>query len=94
MSFIDNLPNWYGIPGIKFWFQNCWADPDIIYNGRTLDSYIVEDTMWEEFTHDDNGNFIPKRDQDFKGFEKYMQENADYVKELFLLALGEGPLAA
>ena len=81
---------WYGIEGIKFIWHNEWADPEIEYKGRKCSCYVVEDTMWERWIHDDNDNLIPEREKDEEGFEKYMLENADEVRELCDLALFGG----
>jgi hypothetical protein len=78
---------WYGIEGIKFIWHNEWADPEIEYKGRRCSCYVVENTMWERWIYDDNDNLIPEREKDEEGFEKYMLENADEVKELCELAL-------
>ena len=61
---------WYGIPGIKFIYLNDWADPLIEYKGKKIDSYIVEDTMWERFLEDGG------QDQDFDAFYDYMRDHA------------------
>lgn len=79
---LEDYPDWYGIEGIKFIWHGEWADPTIVYKGKEFSCYYVEDTMWERFTHDDDDNFIPERDQDFDGFYKYMLENKDEVYEL------------
>lgn len=81
------LPNWYGIEGIKFIWHNEWADPEIEYKGRRCSCYIVEDTMWYDYTHDDEDNEIPSELCPEDGFEEYMKENADVVRELCELAL-------
>ena len=83
----EKLPDWYGIEGIKFLWRGAWSDPLIEYKGRQCSCYIVEDTMWERWTHDDNGNYIPGRGDDNQGFENYMRENSDEVRELCELAL-------
>lgn len=81
------LPDRYGIEGIKFIWHNEWADPEIEYRGRRCSCYIVEDTMWERWIHDDDSKLIPERESDEEGFAKFMQENADEVKYLCEVAL-------
>lgn len=71
----DELPDWYGIEGIKFQFINTQTDPRIWYKGRDCSCYDVEDTMWEDYLHD-GGN------ENGDDFERYMQFYADDVKEL------------
>ena len=77
-------PNWYGIEGIGFIWRGSWSDPGLEYNGKVINSTIVEDTMWDRFTHDDDGNYIERNEKDFN---TYMKDNADEVKELCELAL-------
>lgn len=84
------LPDWYGIKGIKFIWHGEWSDPGIKYKGKEINSYIVEDTMWERWIHDDDDNLIPGRESDLNGFEQFMRDNADEVKELCEYAIGNG----
>ena len=86
-SELAKLPNWYGIEGIKFIWHNTQSDPEIEYKGKRCSCYIVEDTMWERWIHDNDDNLIPERERDFEGFDKFMKENVDEVKELCELAL-------
>lgn len=79
---LEDYPDWYGIPNIKFIWHNTQSDPTLVYKGKEFSQYYVEDTMWYRFTHDDDDNFISERDQDFDGFDKYMLENKDDVYEL------------
>lgn len=81
------LPNWYGIEGIKFIWHNEWADPEIEYKGRRCSCYIIEDTMWYDYTHDDEDNEIPEELCSEDGFEDYMRDNAEAVRYLCELTL-------
>ncbi len=85
---MKEYPDWYGIPNIGFIWHGNWSDPEIEYKGKRIDSYIVEDTMWERWIHDDNDNLIPEREGDDDGFAKYMRDNADEVCYLIDLAMG------
>lgn len=88
-SELAKLPDWYGIKGIKFVWHNEWTDPEIEYKGKRCSCYIVEDTMWKRWIHDDEDNLIPEKENDLDGFAEYMKTNADEVKELCELALFE-----
>lgn len=80
MFYEPEYPNWYGIDGIKFIYQNCWSDPLIEYKGKRCSCYIVEDTMrsyYREEGYEDDEN----------KFADYMRENADEVRYLCVLAL-------
>lgn len=85
---MKEYPDWYGIPNIGFIWRGGWSDPEIEYKGKRINSTVVEDTMWDQWTHDDYGNYISERGNDLDGFSKYMKENADEVYELIELALG------
>ena len=80
-SELAKLPNWYGIEGIKFIWHNTQSDPEIEYKGKRCSCYIVEDTMWENYTTE-YGKYA-----DEELFGEYMRNNADEVKELCELAL-------
>ncbi len=85
---MKEYPDWYGIPGIGFIWHGSQSDPFIEYKGKEINSFIVEDTMWDRWTHDDYGNYISERGKDLDGFSKYMKENANEVYELIELAIG------
>lgn len=77
------MVNWYGIDGIEFHFNGPWNDPTITFEGVTDNEGVtVEGTMWERYS--DEGFTDP-----FDGFEEFMRENSDEVKELILMARGE-----
>lgn len=80
-------PDWYGIPHIGFIYHNSWADPEIEYKGKRINSTIVEDTMWERWTHDEEGHCLRNKTND--GFSQYMKDNAEEVYELIELVMEE-----
>ncbi len=85
---MKEYPNWYGIENIGFIYHGSWNDPEIEYNGKVINAYIVEDTMWERFKEEceEQG-----RDADtyIDDFDTYMIENAYDVYELIELAMEE-----
>lgn len=86
-SEMNRLPDWYGIKGIKFIWHGEWSDPEIEFRGKRCSCYIIEDTMWENWIHDDDGILIPEREDDEDGFEQYMRDNAEEVKYLCTIVL-------
>lgn len=78
----EDYPDWYGIPNIKFIYQNNVETPKIKYKGKTFYDCDVEDAMWERWVRDDDGNVIPGRDGDYEGFEKFMRDNADEIYDM------------
>lgn len=80
MTIHKNAQNWYGIEGIKF-IPRGNQDFQIEYKG-VIDTtgVIVEETMWSRWNEEENGN------DDYLGFEQYMRDSADDVKDLIDLA--------
>lgn len=78
------LPNWYGIEGVGFVWHNSWSDPEIEYKGKRINSYIVEDTMWERFREDCEEQL---KEPNYDNFDTYMKEHAEDVYELIELAM-------
>ena len=81
---MKEYPNWYGIEGIGFIWHGSWSDPEIEYKGHRINSFIVEDTMWERFKEECEELGISTNEFDF---DTYMGENAEYVYELIELAI-------
>ena len=86
---MKKYPNWYGIENIGFIWHNSWTDPEIEYKGNKINSTIIEDTMWYEYTHDEYDNYLPDRELDSDGFELFMRENVNKVYELIDLVVGK-----
>lgn len=80
-------PNWYGIEDIGFIWHGSWSDPEIEYNGNVVNSTIIEDTMWDRWTHDDYGEYLLEKANDEDGFAQYMRDNVDDVYELIELTM-------
>lgn len=80
-------PNWYGIEDIGFIWHGTQSDPEIEYDGCVVNACIVEDTMWYDWTHDDEDNFLQEKENDEDGFAEFMRDNATDVKELILMAI-------
>lgn len=78
------LPNWYGIENIGFVWHGEWSDPEIEYKGKRINSFIVEDTMWERFKEECEELGIST--SEFY-FNTYMGEHSEDVYELIELAI-------
>ena len=76
------LPDWYGISDIGFVWHGTQADPEIEYKGHRINSVVIEDTMWERWIYDNDGNLLPERENDDDGFSRFMRDNADEVRGL------------
>ena len=79
-------PNWYGIEDVGFIYHGSWSDPEIEYKGKRINSYIVEDTMWERFKEEceEQGK---DADACIDDFDIYMIEHSEDVYELVELAI-------
>lgn len=75
-------PNWYGFEDVGYIWRGSWSDPVLEYKGNIINCPMIEDTMWERYTHDDDGNYLSEREEDEEGFVEYMKENAYEVYEL------------
>lgn len=84
---MKEYPDWYGIPDIGFIWYNTQTDPMLEYKGKLINSTIIEDTMWERYTHDDDGNYISINASDEEGFKHFMLHNKDDVYELLETAM-------
>lgn len=78
-------PNWYGIEDIGFIWRGEWADPEIEYKGKVLDSIIIENTMWERYNIECKEKGIECNEDYFDNH--YMKEHSDEIYELIELAL-------
>lgn len=76
------LPDWHGIPDIGFVWHGTQTDPEIEYKGHRINATILEDTMWGRWVLDDEGNFLPERENDDVGFSQFMRNNVDEVRDL------------
>lgn len=84
---MKELPNWYGIDDIGFVWHNEWSDPEIEYKGKRMNVNIIEDSMWQRWIYDDDGNFLKEKAYDQDGFAQFMKENVNEVYELIELTM-------
>lgn len=86
MGYETGMPKewWHGINGITFMFMGAWNDPLIGYKDYAINSYSVEDAMWEIYNEECPApNYCtPEYKKYMDDFTKYMQENAYKVFEL------------
>ena len=83
---MKEYPNWYGIEDIGFIYHGSWSDPEIEYNGKVINAYIVEDTMLERFKEQfkEQGK---DADEHIDYFDEYMRQNKDDIYELIEIAV-------
>ena len=69
--------NFYrGIKDIEFIWHGSTPDPELSYNGMTVNYYDVEDTIWQEYKED---GYNPDDEEEFT---KYCQRHETDIKSL------------
>ena len=71
--------NYYrGIKNIEFIWHGSTPDPELSYQGKTVNYYDVEDTSWQEYEEDGYDS------DDEEEFTKYCQRHEAEIKQLIL----------
>ena len=71
--------NYYrGIRGIEFIWHGETSDPELSYQGKVVNYYDVEDTIWQEYKEDGHDS------DDEEEFTKYCQSHEAEIKQLIL----------
>lgn len=67
--YTSSKETWRGVPDTTFIFRGDWADPTILYKGKEINCYDVEDGLWETYKDEceENGE-TPTND----GYEKWL----------------------
>ena len=72
-----------GIRGIQFIWHGTNSDPELSYDGKTVNYWDVEDTLWEQYKDERKmKGLLVTDDEDL--FTKYCHQNADYIKDLIV----------
>ena len=75
----DNL--YRGAEGIEFVSHGVWADPELIYDGKSFNYWDIDNALWDMFCEEiaeDAG--VSVNDED--AFNKYVQDNAvDFLND-------------
>lgn len=79
----NELPNWYGIPGIGFEWRGSQSDPILHYKGRKFNGNDVQDGLWESYQETlDNINNCAE-------WEDFVINNAvDYLEDIIAYGFG------
>ena len=71
--------NYYrGIRGIEFIWHGETPDPELSYQGKVVNYYDVEDTIWQEYKE------YGHNPDDEEEFTKYCQSHEAEIKQLIL----------
>ena len=71
--------NYYrGIRDIEFIWHGATPDPELLYQGKVVNYYDVEDTIWQEYKEDGHDP------DDEEEFTRYRQSHEAEIKQLIL----------
>ena len=67
--------NWMGVPGAKFIYHGDWSDPEIVYDGFSINYVDVEDVLLSAYREDNPD------DKNDKGFDDWLEKQSpEWVK--------------
>lgn len=69
----------YGIRGIEFIYHGDWADPELVWHGRSFNYYDIEMPLWEAYTEE--SRFVYHTDPDENAFPAWVKKNAYLARE-------------
>ena len=76
---LSSLHYYYrGIRDIEFIWHGATPDPELSYQGKVVNYYDVEDTIWQEYKEDGHDS------DDEEEFTKYCQSHEAEIKQLIL----------
>lgn len=80
--------NFYrGAEGIEFVSHGAWADPELIYDGKSFNYWDIDNALWDMFCEEvaeDAGISVNEMDPSSRedAFDKYVQNNAvDFLND-------------
>lgn len=80
----NELPNWYGIPGIGFEWRGSQSDALLHYKGRIFNDPDIENALWDNYL-EDGGN--PDNHDEW---ESYVMHNAvNYLEDVIYFTESE-----
>ena len=75
------MANYRGTEGIEFVSHGAWADPELIYDGKSFNYWDIDNALWDMFCEEiaeDAG--VSVNDED--AFNEYVQNNAvDFLND-------------
>lgn len=81
--------NYRGTEGVRFVWNGCMSDPELLYDGKLFNYYDIENALWDMFveymveecgvSHDT----IIEREQEFEDdFDRFVQDNCvNYLED-------------
>jgi len=72
----------YGVKPYRVLYYNDWTDPNITDGKKVVNYYAIEDSLYENFKDSDDFQIYGGE----KGFEQWVLDNQQYVKEYFDMA--------
>ena len=66
-----------GVPDVEFVYHGDWADPELVYQGKSYDYYDIEGPMWEMYNED----FPAPEDYNSDEYKEWEDRFDDYVRD-------------
>lgn len=84
------MANYRGTTDIEFVYHNEWADPELIYDGKSFNYWDIEDALWSEFCeliNEETGLSVCDIEADMEKYEpmfdEYVQNRAvEYLSDV------------
>ena len=76
-----------GIRGFRFVWHGEWSDPEVVWHGRAMNMYSIEEPMWADFCEaaDENG-WEPTEEN----FEKFCRKETWRLREYAQAVIDRG----
>lgn len=68
----------YGIYGIRYIHHGEWADPELVWHGKSFNYYDVETPLWEDYKWECGEYSIESNEEDFA---MWVKKNAYKARE-------------
>lgn len=83
------MANYRGADGIEFVSHGEWADPELIYDGKSFNYWDIEDALWDMFCEgieNETGTDVYQIEKQMEKyepmFEQFVRENCvDYLED-------------
>ena len=75
------MANYRGTEGIEFVSHGAWADPELIYDGKSFNYWDIDNALWDMFC-EEIAEYAGVSVNDEDAFDKYVQDNAvDFLND-------------
>ena len=74
----SNKKWFYGIYGIQYIWHGEWADPELIWHGKSFNYYVLENELWNIYVEECKEE---NKEADNDEFAIWVKKNASLVRE-------------